>query len=307
MEALNLDYMKSQRKSYTALYMNLIQNEDDLIKSNKKNVFFLEGKDDIKYYNSRFQAVHSTNFHFFPSGGKENVLKAQKFINLKYNGSLKIKFFVDRDFDTICTKDNLFVTPCYSIENLYISRNVFENILQSEFDLNRFSKSKDCFKIAYDLYLERKEEYLNCIEDLIIWCLHHHPKGAECDISKINDRLFSKKNPLVKFSLEKIEKNYDFTILESLTVNVRTLNEDEISKYRKILDEKSKVYFYRGKFLFQFFEKFMELFSKEANRKDNIIFSKRIPNSLSNSCENALSVFSQYSETPNCLKIFLSK
>ena len=54
-------------------------------------------------------------------------------------------FFVDRDYDFSQKQidEDLFVTPCYSIENLYVQRECFVNILQSEFGLNEIEG--DCY------------------------------------------------------------------------------------------------------------------------------------------------------------------
>lgn len=289
--------------AYTSLYMNLIQMEPQLLNENKKNIFFLEGQDDIKYYNFRFK-THSSEFHFFDSGGKKNVIKACEYINSKYNGKLKIKFFIDKDFDELHTKNNLFVTPCYSIENLYVSNVVFEEILKCEFNLNKYSEEdrKD-FKKLCELYSERQKEFLCHIDDLMFWFFLHSSK-KECDLSKLKDRLFSKTDPLIRISLNKVTKNYDFDTLRRYTENPLDFTEEDIKNYTNLVSKKSKIYFYRGKYILEFFEKFIRILLQEINKKNSTILTKKRKINLQFP-DNTLSLFAQYSITPNCLEYFL--
>lgn len=303
MKEITVKYLKESRTAYTSLYMNLIQMEPQLLNENKKNIFFLEGQDDIKYYNFRFK-THFSEFHFFDSGGKKNVIKAYEYINSKYNGKLKIKFFIDKDFDELHTKNNLFVTPCYSIENLYVSNVVFEEILKCEFNLNKYSEEdrKD-FKKLCELYSERQKEFLCHIDDLMFWFFLHSSK-KECDLSKLKDRLFSKTDPLIRISLNKVTKNYDFDTLKRYTENPLDFTEEDIKNYTNLVSKKSKIYFYRGKYILEFFEKFMRILLQEINKENSTILTKKRKINLQFS-DNTLSLFSQYSITPNCLEYFL--
>ena len=58
-------------------------------------------------------------------------------------------FFVDSDFD--CNSDiidfkDIYITPCYSIENLYLSDTTFERVLAAEFGLSDTTDEFKCYK-----------------------------------------------------------------------------------------------------------------------------------------------------------------
>ena len=296
--------LKENRKNITALYTELVVIENELLKKGKENVFFLEGNDDIKYYYPRFE---SANLEYYPfsSGGKENVIDARKYINNMYKGKLKIKFFIDKDFDDLKTEGNLFVTPCYSIENLYISDKCFKKIIICEFCISEFSdEEKEDFKKICNLYKNRKKEFLDCLDELMFWFYFHSSK-EECDLSKFKDKLFSRKSPLIKFSLNKIEKNYSFEILKKLTVNPLEYNQDDIDKFDKIVPTNEREYFYRGKYLMEFFEKFIKSLIQEINQTNSTFLKNKKKIKFKLPENNVLSFLVQYSETPESLEEFL--
>jgi len=81
---------------------------------------FFEGKDNA-YYVPRIKQFTTQYLH---------RLIAQKTEYDKY----KVGFFIDRDFnkELPLIYPPIFETPCYSIENLYVSKDVFKEILINE-------------------------------------------------------------------------------------------------------------------------------------------------------------------------------
>src|SRR5690349_8257452 len=99
---------------------------------------FFEG-DDAKYFGTRIEMLNpSVRWTPLICMGKKGVLKIYDLIheNEKYRRA-KVAFFVDRDFDS-SHPDTLdcYVTPCYSIENLYVTETAFRRLLRQEFGLN---------------------------------------------------------------------------------------------------------------------------------------------------------------------------
>ena len=83
---------------------------------------FFEGKDN-PYYVPRIKRF-TDNYFPIKCGGRENVLEVYRLITnrVEYN-HYKKAFFIDRDFNPTLPIQNppIFETPCYAIENLYVS------------------------------------------------------------------------------------------------------------------------------------------------------------------------------------------
>jgi Protein of unknown function (DUF4435) len=81
----------------------------------------------------------------------------------------KKAFFIDRDFNPSLPAHNppIFETPCYSIENLYVSFDVFKAILINEFHLSEVSDS--AFETCLTLYMKMQNEYHDAIMLFNAW------------------------------------------------------------------------------------------------------------------------------------------
>lgn len=98
---------------------------------NKNGLFcFFEGKDNA-YYIPKVKNF-TDKYHIIPCGGREKVLEVYQLITIhsEYD-KYKKAFFIDRDFNQALPPQNppIFETPCYSIENFYVSVNVFKEIV----------------------------------------------------------------------------------------------------------------------------------------------------------------------------------
>ena len=81
---------------------------------------FYEGEDG-KYYNARVARYWGSNVITQVAGKKKEVLKVmQKIQSDPLYTNVCTMFFIDRDYDESLanTNNDLFETPCYSIENL---------------------------------------------------------------------------------------------------------------------------------------------------------------------------------------------
>ena len=109
---------------------------------NKKDYLFcfFEGYD-VAYYVPIIRRF-TENYETFDCGGKKVVLAFHNFIKDKREyDKYKKAFFIDRDFDVPISIEQppIFETPCYSIENFYVSDSVFAKILKSEFGISTCS------------------------------------------------------------------------------------------------------------------------------------------------------------------------
>lgn len=148
---------------------------------------FYEGEDG-KYYNQRIKSIVGQKFIHIKAGSKSKVLKVMHLIQSKKEYcQVRTMYFVDRDmgFDMDEYKnEDLYVTPCYSIENLYVNEESVGEILENEFGLNIGDND-------YQKYKNKFNEYYKVFCDLMIdfnaLILLRKEKGLDCDKVCINN------------------------------------------------------------------------------------------------------------------------
>lgn len=69
-----LDKMKAEKRNCNAIYLEFIESKNRLIGDGINIFFFIEGKDDINYYESRFIKYFEHNYKYYQTQGRENVL-----------------------------------------------------------------------------------------------------------------------------------------------------------------------------------------------------------------------------------------
>ncbi len=261
---------------------------------------FYEGEDG-KYYDHRIRSIIGKDFIHIKAGNKNKVLKVLKLIKDKPEyQSVNTMFFVDRDmsFDMKEYKEkNVYVTPCYSIENLYVNEDSFGMILETEFGLNiddaDYITYKQKFVEMYhdfcELMLEfnalvllRKEKELDC-EKVIIQNI------KTTDLVTIDIYSGISKSPKYNDTIEELKEKLDVKDEEITSAKIRLLEHGE----------KSNIF--RGKNQFDFMTKYIEqLYQGRKELFDPVPKNIKItPN------QNRLSTFSMYAQTPECLETFL--
>lgn len=193
---------------------------------------FYEGED-AKYYNQRIENVFGDKYIAYIAGSKKEVIRALGIIRREMlYSNLCTMFFVDRDYDE-SMKDydpDLFETPCYSIENLYARKEVYEKILKAEFGLNI---SDDDYRKCVALYESRLYEYNELIVKFNALLKYKHDllPDARCSFGGI------RMTCIAKITLNAVEKSrkYDETI-ESFHEKMN-VNEIELEKIERHLTQ----------------------------------------------------------------------
>lgn len=144
------DKMNEEADCIEAIFLSYTQT-----KSSQKMFLFFEGTDDFKYYCPRISILcNEKEYKKYDCNGKQNVLRIYDMItNQTQKDSKTIKmFFVDKDFDDNSNIDNeIYVTPTYSIENLYFTDIAIKKMILAEMGLSEHSKyDKDDFITAYN-------------------------------------------------------------------------------------------------------------------------------------------------------------
>lgn len=264
---------------------------------------FYEGEDG-KYYNYRIKEITNRDIIHIKANNKAKVLEVMKIIQSKHEyDSVTILYFVDRDMDFELEEyknDNLYVTPCYSIENLYVSSKAFGQILEDEFGLNVHDSD---YQKYFSLFIRYYEEFCNLMTEFNALVLIRNEKNLNC--GKVNIQKIKTMTRLINVDVtsglcysnhyqEEIDK-----LKEKLNVTDQEVEEAKIrlAKY----GEPSEVF--RGKNQLDFFVTFIYKLSENKN----LLFNP-VPTSVNiNPNQNPLGDLSRYAITPPDLTDFIKK
>lgn len=113
------------------------------VRSQKNSIFIIEGKDDPKFYTSKFAAILGEKWNMVSVGGKSKVLEVRESIrNHPTYKSDRVFFLIDKDFDEKNPEQDIYITPCYSIENLYCAPATIRNLVIGECGLSDYKAPK---------------------------------------------------------------------------------------------------------------------------------------------------------------------
>lgn len=277
-------------------------------KKGKDGLFcFFEGKDN-DYYIPRIKRFTDL-YHPIQCGGRDRVLKVQELIAIhsEYD-KYKKAFFIDRDFNQSLTNKNsqIFETPCYSIENLYVSESVFKEIMINKFYFSEVSDPS--FQVCLDLYRERQKEFHQATTLLNAWyaCLidKRNNSGEKTGVN-LDDKL--PKN-FIRFSLQIVSADYDLDKIKQTFPNASILLEDDLNTKIDQFSNCEHHKVFRGKYEMQFLISFIELILQDSLQSKEYV-SRKIKFALNQKLTNeqAIDIFSSYAETPKSLEQFLQQ
>ncbi|WP_396188529.1 DUF4435 domain-containing protein [Flavobacterium sp.] len=262
---------------------------------------FFEGKDN-PYYVPRIKK-YTNDYHPIKCGGRSKVLEVYELIkNQAVYSRYKKAFFIDRDFNEAMPEQNppIFETPCYSIENLYVSSSIFKEILSNEFHLSE--TTNPLHQKYFDLYQQRQDNFHDAVLLFNAW--------YSCLIDRRNNEIIqtgvqlANKFPrgLISISMDEVLINYDFNQLKEKFPSAIEVNEENLAVKIEEFRNCDKLKTFRGKYEMEFLIKFIELMISNAKEnEEDVRFS--FDGALNN--ERAISVFTNYAETPEILYNYL--
>lgn len=265
-------------------------------------ICFVEGEDE-KYYQLRVKLI-CDNYEplFIVCGNKDGVLNTHELINIRGQFTkYKLFFFIDSDFDEKVAKQMIYETPCYSIENFYTSREVVAKIIKSEF---KFEEDDIDFSNAMQLYSNRQSEFHEAISLLNAWIACQRDVARKGIITRLNLSGLKIKD-FVTIELDKINMNYDLESIESKFSNAYKLPSDEVRIKLEEHNYANKQIIFRGKYELEFMKKFLQKVKDDVTSKQPVYFSKK--RSISINIQDAISQFSMYAETSNCLYDYIKQ
>lgn len=280
--------------------------------SQKKIAIFFEGEDE-KYYGIRINNIRpDIKWSGVNCGGKSKVIEVRNIIkeNPDYVDS-SCMFFIDADFDDnkdLIDCNDIYITPCYSVENLYTSKEAFIRILNAEFNLHDSLKDNSCFHNAIGIFDVTKAAYLDSIAEFNF--LIRQIRIMECN-GELSTRLNInniKFDDLIKVDFGSSDKIYNEALPNSIFPELPSdlvVKTDDSKKYFSKLPGEL---WFRGKQNLEFFRVFLQLLKTDRCRKENhLVFKEKGNVRLQLSKLNCISELSQYADTPKCLHEFLSK
>ena len=293
------DKLRESRESRNIGYQTFIRH----IRENKEGLFcFFEGKDS-PYYHLRIKQVFTGNYFPIKCGNKDKVLKVFQLINFhRIYDKYKKAFFVDSDFDPPLHNPKIYETPCYSIENHYVSVAVFGEILKSEWG---FSEVDEDYKRCIELYESLQIQFHAAVQLFNVWyaCLIDKKQQlGEITGVNLDDKL---PKGFVEISLDGVTSDYDFVKIQTQFPDALEVTLEEVNQKSAQFDTRDKRLTFRGKYELKFMLMIMDgliLDSKKA-KKDRQYISKPIKYSITH--PQAINQFSQYAETPLKLKQYI--
>lgn len=274
-----------------------------LCKGRENDLFcFFEGRD-TQYYCNRIKSIVNRKYHPISCGNKKTVLDTYDWISKQtiYNKYLKA-FFVDRDFDPIQSKVNLYETPCYSIENFYVNEECLSEILKNEFGLTE----------ADSEYLQTIELFRNELSNHNQSTVLFNAWYATLKEKKVKEKLkttgvnLDDKLPkdFICLKVGSISSNYDLNKIKSCFSSAIEVTEEEVMAKQDELLTGSTADKLRGKFQLTFYCEFLRFLIEDANKSQKIIKRKT---KFNVDKANIFTQLSQYALTPSCLVTFLKQ
>ena len=293
--------MSEEAECVEAIFMSFIQT-----KSSQKIFLFFEGKDDFKYYSPRISFIcNDKEYNKYDCGGKENVLRIYSMIiNQTVKDSKTIKmFFVDQDFDDNSHIGNdIYITPTYSIENLYFTDVAIKNMIRAEMGLSEHSKDdENDFNVAYN--------YMKNFRDKIIGDILYGNACYSLQIKKAHEKGLNKPNlsPIKRYDdIVNILKPED---IKAKIEGYIEVSEVEIEEEYERLNADS-IRRIRGKYILEKMPKCINKIVEESNKGANHeghLFSKKRCVRLNTSESTLISDLSNYAETPRCLVSYIQE
>lgn len=304
-----VDIMKAARATPSVKFMEFTRVYSS--KGKEHCVSFFEGED-AKYYAIRINSMLACQqFTSVNCGGKKNVIGVRKLIreHKDYSDAYCI-FFIDSDFDDNSELSNwqdTYVTPCYSVENLYLDPESLNSFLVSEMNISPYGEESQCHKKVCEAFINFISDLEKSLLDFNIWVYAYkvnEANGRKVELN-LNNIELDKLVELEGFSLKRKYGN----CLE-LFPDAYELNEDLLLLAKNFFEDASvpMIRKMRGKQLLECLRMFLEAIKRDRlQRAERAIFANKGNVKITLTKSNMLSEYSQYAHTPPCLRQFLQQ
>lgn len=259
---------------------------------------------DAEYYGNRID-IHINNIERenLKCKGKDDVLalkvKVDKNQELK---NAKVLFFVDKDFDNITKDNNLYCTPCHSIENLYVSERSFKKLLNDQFHINRLD-DHELFDSLINCFRDFECQADNALKELTAWLMVATEDSNEDNSIKLHLKN-TQVTKFIKIDRYSVQKMYEANSISSILNVDHIVSQDRYDKCLTELGDCNLSLTIRGKYRLEYYREFLKRLIHDAGKSEYLFEGHSIKCSLQLS-KDPVSELSSFAETPNCLNKFL--
>ena len=258
-------------------------------------VCFVEGHD-LPYYNSRVEAISGRHCVFIDSGGKKNVIRAYHYFcgKSQYSDYKKL-YFVDRDYDdNTDLPDEIYVTPCYSVENLCVSENSFIKIMKG---IYRIDIDNPKLSSAISFFKMEREKFVNATSLFCAWykCVKKLPGENSVKLSESFPQNVALIGPY-----HIMETSNNLKYINGLYPNIAEITNDAVSVSLEEIDGKMENI--RGKYVFDFIEYLTGCLNRDSKGCQKFTDGKT---SLEKNRKTLLARLSPYADTPKNLSDYV--
>lgn len=281
------------------------------VRSQENSLFIIEGKDDPKFYTSKFTAILGNKWSMVSVGGKSKVLEVRESIRNHpiYRGD-SVFFLMDKDFDEKDPEQDIYITPCYSIENLYCTPETIRNLVISECGLSDYKASKRLEIIDYIVreYIKLRSTYHNSRQLTAANSIFLYVR------KKLQDRKVSL-DKIVKIEVDIIQgKAHTKLIKKDKYHQIKQTEKNDFRKFvladtqlKSILTNPGDLF--RGKQEILLLKEFIRSLKDGGHLSKEVtqLFGHKIKLENHSLSEHTLSAVAQYVPAPDCLIDFISK
>lgn len=228
----------------------------------------VEGRSDVGPYRAWFRLIgYQFSLEFVAASGKAQILDFGNRIDNDLTGlGAGTYMFVDRDFDGLRGQppgDNIFCTGAYSIENYLVSAEVLKSILEDEFRCPAETHHRNEIIKLFHIIVQKFNNEITEANRRLFGAsrLGIGGSGIEKRISKY-----------VEIMPRTVRRKYGDRELKQLIVLDRELTGEEISDLDIEFQKLDPFFDYRGKFLLNFFLKWLDELAEEKKKPDQTMF-----------------------------------
>lgn len=256
---------------------------------------FVEGHD-LPYYNSRIESISGRHCVFIDSKGKKNVIKVCRYFNSQPNYAIiKKLYFVDCDYDDNSNLDSaIYVTPCYSVENLCVSKASFAKMMK---DVYNVDVDNPKYGLVMEFFETEKNKMLSATKTFCAWykCVRNMQGENHIELSESFPSDISVIGP---DNIMEVNNNLEY--INAKYPNVPDIDSVKLdAALQEINDDLLNI---RGKYVFEFIEYIACLLNKDVKGQKKYTEGKA---SFEKNRKTLLSRLSPYAETPNSLREYV--
>jgi hypothetical protein len=273
---------------------------------------FLEGESDIPYYQLRIEQIADALLvKVYSCNGKHGVLEVYRLINsnLEFKGT-RLGFYIDRDFDKTLGNADIYVTPYYSVENLYTDLATLQKVLRSLYKIDELS---DDFFTCIALYNKLLGDFHDYVGPINAWISCYIDKKNVDGISKhVNINQLTETLFLNVVANKKEGLNYDHAVstyedIQAFFSNYIDVSESAFTLKLASFKDIKRAHFFRGKFELRFLASFLEMLKFKLSKPNNSISQRKYKCLYLFDVKTIMVLLNGFAHTPFCLREYVKK